>query len=188
MDGRRLPGSPLAWVRWAAGLAVLMLIVAGCRAGPTEPTEQDGILIYAAVVRRLAGPDDTFGGELEKPVLYLVRRTDDTAGDPGGAKGASVVLPGDVQAGITAALSDLPSQVVWVDRFEDVPLDEETRAVADGGVIIEVGNITVGSATRVQVPGSIYVAGLAAGGATYVVEKRSGEWVVTGTTGPVWIS
>ena len=87
-----------------------------------------------------------------------------------------------------AALGGLPSQVVWVDRFEDMPLDQDTRAVADGGLIIILGNVTYESATRVQVPGSIHVAGLAGGGATYVVEKRGGEWVVTGTAGPIWIS
>ena len=38
--------------------------------------------------------------------------------------GAKVVLSEAVQQGITGALADLPSRVVWVNRFEDVPLDD----------------------------------------------------------------
>lgn len=35
---------------------------------------QDQATIYAAVIQGLAGPDDTFRGHLEKPIIYIVRQ------------------------------------------------------------------------------------------------------------------
>jgi hypothetical protein len=32
------------------------------------------------------------------------------------------------------------------------------------------------------------VASLAAGGKTYIIEKKDGVWIITGTTGVEWIS
>jgi hypothetical protein len=175
-------------VRWVTVGVALAFILAGCRPEPAELTEQDGVEIYTAVIRQLVGPDDTFGGTLEKPVIYIVRRTDDAVGDPSSPGSGLVSLPETAQAGIAAALTDLPSQVIWVDRFEDVPLDEGRGSVAGGGVVVRLGTIHVESSGKVQVPGSVYIANLAAGGTTYVLEHQRGGWVITGTTGPAWIS
>ena len=77
---------------------------------------------------------------------------------------------------------------VWVDRFDQVSLDSDTGFVRDQGIIISLGNIKYENNDRVFLSASIYVASLAAGGKTYILEKKDGIWVITGTTGTEWIS
>ena len=149
---------------------------------------QDQINIYAAVLRQLYGPDDTFGGTFQAPVAYVLRQTDDAAGWPPASPTASVVLPTAIQAGISAALDDLPTHIIWVDQFSNVPLESQTGAVTGRGAAFHLGQIAVQPDGKAQVAGSIYVASLAAGGTTYVLEWQGGQWVVTGNTGVRWIS
>ncbi|MFN8624894.1 MAG: hypothetical protein U0587_02755 [Candidatus Binatia bacterium] len=140
------------------------------------------VAIYAAVIRYLFAPSVP-GGTLP---LYIVRATNDAAGDPSIEAPESVVLPKAVQAGITAALGDFPTHVVWVDRFTDVHLAEEGGAVVGGGVIVQVGNIRREAAGHALVPASIYARERTTGGALYRVEKRTGAWMVAGTQGGSW--
>ncbi len=172
---------------WPAIVALgLLLSLAGCDA-PDAVEAADEIAIYSAVVRQVTGPDDTFGGELEKPIIYILDKTSDTVGDPSQAQAEPRVLPADVQEGVSAALSDLPSEIRWIENREQVEMDEGGRAV-DGGVIVTLGNIHPQDDGTIQVAGSIYVANLAAGGMTYIVENQDGAWVITGNTGVRWIS
>jgi hypothetical protein len=60
--------------------------------------------------------------------------------------------------------------------------------VKDGGAIITLGNIDLQKNGSIQLAGSIYIANLAAGGITYVLEKKNGVWEITGTTQVRWIS
>jgi hypothetical protein len=55
-------------------------------------------------------------------------------------------------------------------------------------VIISLGNINYETNDKVFLSASIYVVSLAAGGKTYVMEKKDKVWVITGTTGVEWIS
>jgi hypothetical protein len=174
------------------GLGGLIAVVIAARMtqkpSPAVPAPQDEAAIYQAVIRRLYGPDDTFGGQLAKPIVYIVRRTNDAAGDPARPTSTPQILADATQRKITAALADLPARLIWVDRFEDVRRDSDTGRVSDGGVIIQLGSLTFEHSGKAQVPASIYIAGLAAGGSTYVVERQGGSWNVTGTTGAQWIS
>ena len=172
----------------------LMILIAGlvlsvaCSPGSSESEAAgDEAAIYAAVIRQLAGPDDTFGGTLDKPVLYILRETNDAAGDPTQGESEPRVLSTEVQNAISLALDDLPSTIVWVDGREQVEMDEQGQSV-DGGVIITLGNIHPQPGGEVRVPGSIYIANMAAGGKTYVLEEQDGAWTITGTTGAEWIS
>ncbi len=149
---------------------------------------QDQIGIYAAVLRRLYGPDDTFGGTFQAPVAYVLRQTDDAASGLSPAPSASVILPPEVQLGIGAALADLPTRILWVGDFMDVPRDSQTGAVIGRGAAFRLGNLAPQADGSVHVAGSIYVASLAAGGATFVVVLQGGQWVVTGNTGSQWMS
>ena len=171
----------------------LILIMAaahlvGCRATISKPTEQDTIAIYQTVIRQIYQSDDTFGGTLEKPFLYIIRATSDAAGDPSLQKSSSVVLSETVQQGITNALANLSTTIIWVDRFDQVSLDSNTGIVSNKGVIITLGNIKYDNSDKAIISASIYVASLAAGGKTYIIEKKEGVWTITGTTGFEWIS
>jgi uncharacterized protein YceK len=171
-------------------LTVLLLItlgLAGCQQAATL-TAADEAAVYAAAIREQYGPDDTFGGTLQAPILYLVSQTDDGIGDPDLEEKQPRALPDSLQDAIATRLSDLPAAIVWVSNQADVSLDADSGAVAGGGVVIRLGNLHAQNDGSVLVSTSIYVAGLAAGGQTYVVEQVNGDWVVTGNTGVQWIS
>jgi hypothetical protein len=144
--------------------------------------------IYAAVIRQLYEEDHTFGeNRPDFPNLYIVYRTDDTVGGEFGGAPASRILTKPLRDAIEDRLSDMPAEIKWAGSFDAVPL-EDNSTVEGGGVIVRVGNINGGKEGTVEVAGSIYIANLAAGGQTYVLEKKYGTWQITGTTGPVWIS
>lgn len=181
--GRR---AVLAWL----GLGICL---AGCPM-PSSRSTMDGtrnrlrdpmdeqVAIYATVIRYLFAPSVP-GGSLR---LYIVRATNDAAADPSRYVPQSVVLPDAVQAGITDALGDFPTHVIWVNQFTDVPLAAEGGTVVGGGVIVQVGNIRREAETRALVPASIYARERTTGGALYLLEKRAGIWAVTGTRGGFW--
>ncbi len=154
---------------------------AGQTVPPWDPAE-----IYAAVIRQLYTVDHTFGKAPNFPVVYLVRQTTANAADPSATGGSETIFPGDQQR-ILSLLSDLPAQFVWVDRMEDVPR-ADNGLVAGNGAIIQVGAITPQDDGSLNVPGSIFISPLAAGGQTYVLQAVDGAWQITGKTGPVWIS
>jgi hypothetical protein len=90
---------------------------------------------------------------------------------------------------IVEHLADLPAEIDWVESWDDVPLEEEGGAVRGGdGVIVTLGNIHSTGEDIVEVPSGLYCGGLCGTGMTYVVERQGDTWMVTGITGPVWIS
>lgn len=182
----------LAWL-WLFAIALALLVACsptttGGGGGMEDNEADDTAEMYAAVIRQIYTEDDTFGGTLQAPTLYVVRTTNDAAGAPEAEQSEPVVLSEEVTAEITELLQDLPAELVWVDTFEDVELDPETGAVSNEGAIIQLGNVHHQDDGSAQVSGSIYVANLAAGGQTYILEETDDEWAITGDTGMGWIS
>jgi len=152
-------------------------------------TIKDETAIYASVIRQLATIDDTFGGNLNPDTLYVIKNTDDSAGNPvEGQQSDTRMITENMQSEISTMLNDLPIEIVWVDRFEDAEFEEPGVEVKRGGAIITLGNIYPKEDGSVQVAGSIYIANLAAGGTTYILEKDSGSWEIVGHAGPSWMS
>jgi len=149
--------------------------------------DADKTAIYTAVIRQILDTDDTFGGTLEKPVVYILTRTDDAAGDPTVGSSESETIDDDVREGITAALSDVPSTITWIDSRDDLEF-EDNGSITGGGVLITLGNIHPQDDGTQYVGGSIYVGSLAAGGNTYILENQGGTWTITGKTGMGWVS
>ena len=149
--------------------------------------DADKTAIYTAVIRQILDTDDTFGGTLEKPVVYILTRTDDAAGDPTVGSSESETIDDDVREGITAALSDAPSTITWIDSRDQLEL-EDNGSITGGGVLITLGNIHPQEDGTQYVGGSIYVGSLAAGGNTYILENQGGTWTITGKTGMGWVS
>ncbi len=148
----------------------------------------DEVAIYAAVVRQLYTLDHTFERAPAWPYLYILRVTDDRIGGELGSERDARTLPEDVQQGITAALSDLPAEVRWVDSWEDTPLDDMGRVEGGDGVLVTLGNIHPQADGSVHVPASLHCGNLCATGLTYILAEVDGAWQVTGTTGPVCVS
>lgn len=172
-------------------IAILIVVLVGattaCSSVATEMSADDEIAIYAAVIRQVTGPDDTAGGTLEKPIIYLITMTNDALGDPSKTQTEPRELSAEVQEGISTALSDLPSEIRWIESRDQIEMDAGGQAV-DGSVFVTLGNIHPQNDTEVLATGSIYFANLGAGGMTYVVAKQDGAWVITGNTGWRWIS
>ncbi|MCB8944011.1 MAG: hypothetical protein H6658_09675 [Ardenticatenaceae bacterium] len=154
----------------------------------TSADSVDESEVYAAVIRQIYTVDDTFSGTFKPAVVYLINSTDDSVGDPEIEQLVSHPLDAEMQKKITAALSDLPAQWIWVDSRDDVPINPDTGGVEGEGAIITLGNIHPQEDDSIQVSGSIYVGNLAAGGQTYVLEQVDGNWTVTGNTGMGWVS
>jgi ABC-type transport system involved in multi-copper enzyme maturation permease subunit len=147
------------------------------------------IAIYTAAAHQVYLKDSSTGDkDPHFPVIYLVSSTNDRTGSPDQPDAGSTPLGPDLQAGISAALSDLPGQVVWVSGLDAVPKDAQNGAVQEGGLVITFGNIQVQVDGSVQMPASAYLAGKIGGGQTYRLDKVGGAWKVTGKTGSSWIN
>lgn len=164
-----------------------IFLVPACTAVPTL-TETEEAEIYTAVIEQIYTQDDTFGGTFHASDMYILANTDDRVGDPDSEQSDSQTIAPTVQTEITLALAHLPAQIVWVDEVTAVSIDTSTGAVTNNGVIITLGNIHTQRNGQVLVSGSIYIASLAAGGQTYILEKVNGVWQISGTTGVQWIS
>lgn len=165
-------------------LLLLLTLLPACTTSVLS--EDDEAAIYAAVVRQLYTVDHTFGEPPNFPIVYLVRATDDRAGDPRETEARSSIVAESVQEAIVAALDNLPAEFIWVDDWDKVPMD---RGMVEGnGAIITLGNIYLQEDGSVQVAASIYIANLSGGGRTHIIEKVDGIWKITGDTGPRWIS
>ena len=164
-----------------------LFLLSACTAVPPL-AETDKVEIYTAVIEQIYTQDDTFGGTFQAAEVYILTQTDDSVGDPDIEQSVPETLTTAVQTEITSALAHLPTRIVWVDDLSAVPTDPITGAVANNGVILTLGNIHSQRKGMVIVSGSIYIASLAAGGQTYILEKESGSWQITGTTGVQWIS
>lgn len=164
-----------------------LALLAACTAA-TDVVESDEVAIYSAVIRQIVTQDDTFGGTLNPPVVYVVRTTDDGVGDPDIEQSESRPISPAVQEGIVEDLADLPAEFIWVEDAAAVPVEVDSGAVSDDGVIVTLGNIHQQGDGSALVSGSIFIASLAAGGQTYVLEQVDGAWQVTGTTGVQWMS
>ncbi|HID77415.1 MAG TPA: hypothetical protein EYP56_15650 [Planctomycetaceae bacterium] len=151
--------------------------------------EDDQVAIYAAAVRQLVTVDHAFSDQApDAPLVYLVRTTDDSVGDPDAPHSEPRVLPEKVQEAVVDALAGLAVEFRWVDDADEVPRDGRSSVVEGGGAIITLGNIHFQEDGSALVSASLYFANLGALGKTYIVERVDGLWQVVGTTGVEWIS
>jgi ABC-type transport system involved in multi-copper enzyme maturation permease subunit len=156
--------------------------------GTGLPLEEQ-IAIYAAAARQIYQKDNTM--ESSAPhfaVIYLISITNDRTGDPNQPDNGPASLQPDLRKGLVSALSDLPASITWVTTLDEIPKDGKSGTIQDGGMAITFGNIQIQPDGSVQLPASVYISSLMAGGQTYVLEKVKGEWQVTGITGTQWIS
>ena len=168
---------------------VMLILVGlvGCTAVSPQPAINEAD-VYTAVIRQIYTVDDTFGGTLQPPLVYIIIQTDDSVGDPDIEQKPSQLIDAASQEDIVSGLADLPAKWVWVNGRDEVPISPDTGRVEDEGVIITLGNVHPQDDGTVFVSGSIYVGMLAAGGQTYILEQTDSGWAVTGSTGVQWMS
>jgi ABC-2 type transport system permease protein len=155
----------------------------------------DTAAIYAAVLHEFYTVDHTFGNAPDFPIIYILKTTDDSVGDPNASQGEPSPIPEGIQSRVTELLSkdgtgdenlSLPAEIIWIDNPDDVPYTN-TGAVEDFGAYIVLGNIFLKEDGSAMVSGSLYISFLAATGKTYILNSVEGHWVVTGNTGVQWM-
>ena len=150
-------------------------------------TKQEQAKVYAVVIRRLAGPDDSFRGTLHKSFLYIQKTTDDWWGDHDMPMALPQAISWSVQYDVGVRMSDIPMTIKWVAGQNEVKFDDQHPHVSDG-VIVYLGNFFIGDDQRLYIGGGVFYADGAAQGQTYVFEYGHGEWNLIGRTKIVWIS
>jgi ABC-2 type transport system permease protein len=152
-------------------------------------SEEHQAAIYAAVVRQLYTVDHTFGPNPPNfPVVYLVRTTDDSVGDPNAPQAEPQMVPDSTQMEIVNGLDDLPAEFVWVNNADEVPREDQTDTVQGGGAIFTLGNVHFHEEGKALVSAQLFFSMLGATGKTYILEQLDDEWQVTGDTGVQWMS
>jgi hypothetical protein len=154
----------------------------------TVQSEQDNLTIYQAVTMEVLLSKDSYFQTTKNPIIFIIRYTNDAAGNPQLLHSKTECISENFQDSITSKLSDLDFKVFWIDNNEQAIANPETGRVKDNGMIVTLGNINFENANKALVPASYYLAPLGAGGRTYIVEKVDGVWTVTGFTGSVWMS
>lgn len=176
-------GLILALVILLGGLTVYLIAPRSMTLPQVSPTlslnTADEIAIYQSIVRELC-----FEMRFSRPVVYILRTTNDRAGDRSLEPHAAPISE-SVQTGITIALVALPNKIIWISDMSEVIHNER---VDNRGMMITLGNIHFENSDKALVSGSGYSGVLSAFGATYIVERRGGVWVVVGDNGTRWIS
>lgn len=162
------------------------LRAAGASTQPTARSDRAGVL--AAVAAARVGSDNSFGGQDVFTKVYVVDRlgqpTEEAMVD---FDGDVVALTDDERTAIETALA--PKPVEWV--TSSAAVIEQIRANEGDGEL--VGLLSLGLPTiagdEANVVSGIYCGSLCAtGGAHTLARQADGTWVVTGQTGPQWIS
>ncbi len=170
-------------------LVAVGLFLAAMESGESQAmvTVEDESVIYATIIHRIYTKHDTTGENRQPFTLYLITRTDDSTGEPEIEQLEPVQLAQETQIVIEQRLSDLPTDIVWADSFDDVVLDPDTGQVMGDGLIITLGSIHPQPGGTVRVPVESYFANLGAEGRIYLLKQDRGEWTIESTT-LEWIS
>jgi hypothetical protein len=163
---------------------LLILAAAGCTANedtnddPNPADTIDDAQIYAAAIPEIHSFARSSG------VVYLVTTTNDLVYIDA-PTAPSQKLPADLQEAITAELADERFELIWIEAFDDAPIDPTNGQIAEGdGIIITLGNIHPQDDGSVQLSFFMTCADMCGIGKTYVLNQYSNNWHITGSVGP----
>ena len=146
----------------------------------------DAAEIYAAAIRQMYSVNHSFGqpGETpEFPLVYIVSTTDDGTLLLAPATPPQEIEP-KLQQAIETELEDMLFDIIWVESFDDAPLDSSNGTIAGGqGIVITLGNILPQEEGTVHLPFYMVCGSLCVSGKTYVLAETTGTWQVTGSVG-----
>ena len=134
-------------------------------------------VIYAEVIHQIY--TELFATSPTTSTVYLVRNTDDSAGDPLMPVGELQNIPEALQ-GMIVDLAEIPSQIQWIGSPTDVMPDPLSGAVAERGAILTLGNIYYKKEQTVLVSASLFVSKKSELRKTYALELEDGIWKITG--------
>ena len=186
----------------ALALALTVLIAAGCteasapRAGPRASTPTEAVPtprpreseIYSAVIKQLVMEEHTFASR--RSPVYVINGAIPGAGKPRRDPFGPATRPfrTEVIEGIQELLGDRLPTMRFITDGNDVLVGPDRHAtVKEQGVILSLGPIDRRK-DRVHVSNTLWCGGKCSQWLTYVLSEKQGDWVVTGTTGPVVVS
>ena len=167
------------------GAVTAVFLLAACR--PVSSTDEliDHALIYSAAIRKIHSFENS------RDLVYIIYTTEDMAIFEGTVAPPQSISP-DLQEAIMAELTDEPYEVIWIESFEDAPLEpdnwRETPGwkIAEGnGMVITLGNIHPQEDGTVQLSFFMTCADMCGIGQNFILEQNNGVWQVTGSIGPV---
>ena len=163
---------------------LLILAAAGCTAtedtndDPNPADSNDDAQIYAVAIRKIHSFARSSG------VMYLVTTTEDLVYIEA-PTAPSQKLPAELQEAITAELADERFELIWIETFDDAPIDPTNGEIAEGdGIVITLGNIHPQEDGSVQLSFFMTCADMCGFGKTYVLNQNYGAWQITGSVGP----
>ena len=165
---------------------IFVLALSGCGQGGASGVldKAEAGQIYAAAVSEIYHVDHSFGEAPGWPLVYVVSTTDDSA-MVDAPTAPSQTLSAELQEAITAELAEDPFELIWIEEFDEAPIDPTNGQIAKGeGIIITLGNIHPQDDDSVQLPFFMTCGGLCGIGKTYVLTQVNGVWSVTGSVGP----
>jgi hypothetical protein len=140
--------------------------------------DRQTIEIYRAVLRRLCGSQRVARGKFVKPLFFILYSEADSLADPDSRSDGSPALSETVRRGITRGVGDLLLRIVWVEDIYGVGRDPDGEYIPCGGAVVRFHNIRHDKTDFALIDGSIHRWGMSALGFEYVVEKKSGFWMV----------
>ena len=157
---------------------VLTLILGGVTACGTPVTglsEDDETAIYTAIVRQLYQSSQP----ANFPITFLAWTTDDNVGVPSAPKSSSRRLGPKIQRDIPYRLTELPTELVWIENTDAVKLDSSGK-VENGGAIITFGNAHLQEDGSVLVSARLYATPDVITNKTFLFEQLNGVWQIVG--------
>jgi hypothetical protein len=143
-------------------------------------------LIYAAVLRQYLTSGDHSFGDHRFPQVFVLDHTVAGTGAPGHGAPGGGPIPAAVRRAISQALAEVGPLSFVGSRDAVIEEPNGCAQVRDDGILVTLGPV-LGSGDRVQVGVNGFVACLGANSLTYLVERTSHGWAVSGITalGPV---
>lgn len=140
--------------------------------------DRQTIDIYRAVLRRLCGSQRVAGGKFVKPHMFILYSEIDVPADSDTRPAGRPVLSESIRRGITRGSGDLPLRIVWVEDFYGVGGDPDGEYIPSEGAVVRFTSIRHDKEDIALIEGSIHRWGLSPLGFEYIVEKKSGFWLV----------
>jgi len=172
---------------------LLLLAINGCTAAevsnntPSAVDDSDAAQIYATAISQIYNVDHSFGqpgGSPGWPLVYVVNTTHDSAMSDL-SKTSSQILPADLQEAISAELASEPFELIWIETFDDAPIDPANGQISGGdGIIITLSTIHPQDDGSVHLTFFMTCGGLCGIGKTYVLNQLNDAWQITGSEGP----
>jgi ABC-2 type transport system permease protein len=144
-------------------------------------TDEEGQIYTAMVEHFLANLAQADATE-NRPILYLVQRIDDAVGYADAPLAPPRQMAEAVQQILEKMLSEQARPVQWIDEWP-APAKVE---LAEGDVVVVLGNVHRLAGSTALLSATMHRSDGSRSGGSYLLQKESGAWQLTGETRARW--